>query len=131
MSLAVSTVLKVPRASPYSSAQPSATSWASAKASSSCSSVVGRGSAATIRSFRSSEMHSTGVERPTPRGSKPTMSNRCSTSRGRVRARPIAASAPEAPGPPGLTTSEPIRSVCPAITTRTRNSGRVAPSGSS
>ena len=48
MSRAVSTVLKVPRASPYSSAQPSATSLVSAKASSSCSSVVGRGSAATM-----------------------------------------------------------------------------------
>ncbi len=76
MSRAVSTVLKVPRASPYSSAQPSATSSVSAKASSSCSSVVGRGSAATSCSFSSSGMHSTGVDRPTPRGSKPTMSNR-------------------------------------------------------
>ena len=55
---------------------PSATSSASAKASSSCSAVVGRGSAATIRSFISSGMHSTGVDRPTPRGSKPTTSNR-------------------------------------------------------
>ena len=36
MSRAVSTVLKVPRASPYSLAQPSATSLVSAKASSSC-----------------------------------------------------------------------------------------------
>jgi hypothetical protein len=131
MSLAVSTVLKVARAAPYSSEQPSATSRARANASSSCSSVVGRGSAATISSLRSSGMHSTGVERPTPRGSKPIRSNRCSTSGGSVRARPIAASAPEAPGPPGLTIREPMRLVCPPITTRMRNSGRLSPPGSS
>ena len=36
-----------------------------------------------MRSFISSEMHSTGVDSPTPRGSKPTMSNRLITSVGR------------------------------------------------
>ena len=131
MSRAVSTVLKVPSASPYWSAQPAATSSASEKASSNPSAVVGRGSAAISRSFSSAGMHSTGVERPTPRGSNPTTSNRCSTCSGSVSARPIAVSAPEPPGPPGLTTSEPIRPVWPASTARTRNSGSVAPSGSS
>ena len=48
MSRAVSTVLKVPSASPYSSAHASAISWVSVKVSSSCSSVTGRGSEATI-----------------------------------------------------------------------------------
>ncbi len=66
-------------------------------------------------------MHSTGADSPTPRGSKPTTSNRFSTSVGRLSPSPIAASAPEAPGPPGLTTSEPIRFCCPASRTRTRS----------
>jgi hypothetical protein len=131
MSRAVSTVLKAPSESGYFSAQPSATSCCSAKASSICSGVAGRGSAAMIRSFSSGGMHSTGVDSPTPRGSKPTTSKRRSTSSGRVSAEPIAASAPEAPGPPGLMTSEPIRSVCWAQRARTRNSGSVSPCGSS
>ena len=78
-----------------------------------------------MSSFSSSGMHSTGVDRPTPRGSKPTRSNRCSTSTG---SRERQADAPRrrrsAPGPPGLTISEPIRSVCPASSARTRNSGQ-------
>ena len=66
-------------------------------------------------------MHSTGADSPTPRGSKPTTSNRFSTSVGRLSPSPTAASAPEPPGPPGLTTSEPIRFCCPASRTRIRN----------
>ena len=131
MSRAVSTVLKVPSESGYSSAQPSATSCCSANASSTCSGVVGRGSEAMTRSLRSAGMHSTGVESPTPRGSKPTTSKRRSTSSGSVSAWPIAASAPDPPGPPGLITSEPMRSVWPGCTARTRVSGSRSPCGSS
>jgi hypothetical protein len=47
--------------------------------------------------LRSAGMHSTGVDAPTPRGSKPTTSKRRSTSSGSVSAEPTAASAPEAP----------------------------------
>ena len=127
MSRAVSAVLKVPSALPYFFAQASATRWVSAKASFCWAPVSGRGSAAASSSFRGSGRHSTGVDSPTPRGSKPTRSNRWRTSVGMVSARLIAASAPEAPGPPGLTSSEPIRFVCPASTTLTRNSGSVGP----
>ena len=67
-------------------------------------------------------MHSTGADRPTPRGSKPTTSKRRSTSVGSVSDSPTAASTPEPPGPPGLTTSEPIRFCWPASRTRTMNS---------
>jgi hypothetical protein len=43
----------------------------------------------------------------------------------------MAASAPDAPGPPGLIIREPMRSVWVPLTTLTRNSGSVAPCGSS
>ena len=45
----------------------------------------------------------------TPRGSKPTMSNRASTAAGNSLRAPSAYWTPEPPGPPGLTTSAPIR----------------------
>jgi hypothetical protein len=56
-----------------------------------------------------SELHHTaGVELATPRGSKPTRSNPSRSDDGSVGAIEAAASTPDSPGPPGLTTSEPI-----------------------
>ena len=54
-------------------------------------------------------MQSTGVDSPTPRGSKPTRSKRAFTSSGSSSTRKWTDSIPEPPGPPGLTKSEPIR----------------------
>jgi hypothetical protein len=83
-----------------------------------------------MASFCWSLMHSTGVDSPTPRGSRPTTSKRLSTSTGRVSADCTAESVAEMPGPPGLTSSDPIRPVCPASTARTRKSCSVGPVGS-
>ena len=46
---------------------------------------------------------------PTPRGSKPTRSNRASRAAGNSLRAPSAYCTPDAPGPPGLMTSAPIR----------------------
>jgi hypothetical protein len=131
MSRAASTVLKAPSAAPYFSAQPSAAASTRPKDSSSEASSSARGSSAKNSSFCSALMHSTGVDRPTPRGSTPTTSKRARTSVGRVSAACTAASVADWPGPPGFTCSDPIRSVCPARTARTRTSCRVSPEGSS
>jgi hypothetical protein len=131
MSRAVSVVLKMPRASPYSSSQPVATRSARSNAASISSAVVGRGSMENISAFSSAGMHSTAVDRPTPRGSNPTSWNSSRTPSGRVRASPMAASAPDPPGPPGLTSSEPVWSAWSPSVARTRNNGRVSPVGSS
>ena len=45
----------------------------------------------------------------TPRGSKPTMSNRASTAEGNSLRAPSAYCTPEPPGPPGLITRSPTR----------------------
>jgi len=72
--------------------------------------------------------HSAGVDDPTPRGSKPTRSNRSRTDAGMLSTIPAAASIPDSPGPPGLTISDPIF----APVAGKRISARVAsgPSGS-
>src|SRR5205085_4568783 len=53
--------------------------------------------------------HGNSVLAATPRGSKPTMSNRARRSDDRSMP-PATNSRPEPPGPPGSTSSEPIRS---------------------
>src|SRR5207237_904929 len=54
-------------------------------------------------------------------GSKPITSKRLSTSSGSWADRYMARSTPEPPGPPGLTSSEPIRPVWSWLRTRTRD----------
>jgi hypothetical protein len=65
---------------------------------------------------------------PVPRGSTPTMSKRSVMSLGRTLAMVPAKSLAVAPGPPGLTNSEPMRS--PLAGTRDTLRVRVSPSGS-
>ena len=74
---------------------------------------------------------STAVLAPTPRGSKPTRSNVRRSRRARRRAADERNSIPDPPGPPGLNTSEPIRSSGSAAGTRASAMSIVAPSGSS
>jgi hypothetical protein len=69
-----------------------------------------------------------GVELPTPRGSKPTMSKRCRMSSGSSRERYAASCTPDAPGPPGLTISEPIRRNWCWLRTRISATSNVLPS---
>ena len=89
--------------------------------------VVDLGSARS-RSLSASELHHTaGVDKPTPRGSKPTRSNRCRTDSGRVPTIEAAASTPDSPGPPGLMISEPILS--PVALNRIIASWATSPSG--
>jgi hypothetical protein len=61
---------------PYFWPQPSATRLLSATSSWNCASDRGSGGAAKEASWSAGLMHLIGSERPTPRGSKPTMSNR-------------------------------------------------------
>ncbi len=51
----------------------------------------------------------TGLLAPTPRGSKPTMSNESRMVWLKTFLADLAKSTPEAPGPPGFTSSEPMR----------------------
>ena len=73
---------------------------------------------------------STGLLRPTPRGSNETMSNRSSSPGERTDSSLARSSIPELPGPPGLITSEPIRSVGISAGCRATAICRVGPSGS-
>ena len=61
------------------------------------------------KSPSSESSHWIGLLRPTPRGSKPTRSNRSRSAAGMVDAIPVRKDTPGAPGPPGLNTSEPMR----------------------
>ena len=92
--------------------------------------AVGSGSAPKYASRSASAVQRTGAERPTPLGSKPTRSNRRVTSTGMAEASCTAVSTPEAPGPPGLTTTEPIRSAArwAVECTRTSEMSNVLPS---
>ncbi len=82
-------------------------------------SVVGSAGSVSSASFCLFGMQLSGWLRPMPRGSKPTMSNRSRIASGNSStARPIAASTPEPPGPPGLMTNEPNRLCCVAARTR-------------
>ena len=49
-----------------------------------------------------------GALRATPRGSKPTMSTSSRTDRPTIVLASLAKSTPDPPGPPGLTTIEPL-----------------------
>ena len=67
---------------------------------------------------------------PTPRGSKPTMSNRFSTSWVNSPERaPSAYSTPDPPGPPGLITSAPTRLAGSAAGSLTTGSENLGPAG--
>ena len=96
--------------------------------------LIRHGSARTMSSLSSvGGSARPGMDRPTPPGVKAgAVRSACrSVERAGVSHRLSTASAPEAPGPPWLTISEPLRSVCPAITTRTRIKGSLSPPGSS
>ena len=76
----------------------------------SCAALAGMSSVARYWSSCGPVMQvSAGSLAATPRGSNPTMSNRASTAAGNSLRAPSAYSTPEPPGPPGLTTSAPIR----------------------
>src|SRR3990170_2951890 len=115
MSRAACSVEKSGSRAPYFAPHPSPTRLLIATTSSNSACVSGSGSAPNVASRSASEMHSTGDDRETPRGSKPTMSKRSVISSGSPpnaapNDRYTAVLMPEPPGPPGLTTSEPIRS---------------------
>ncbi len=80
--------------------------WISAAFSSASSGV---GSVAKYLPSSAVGRHRTGELCPVPRGSKPTMSNRAFTPVETRPSRSGRASTPEAPGPPGLISSEPMR----------------------
>jgi hypothetical protein len=86
--------------------------------------MIGDGFAST----RSCEQ-STGELRPTPRGSIPTMSNRLPTSGPKNDVAPNVKSTAEPPGPPGLTSSAPIRRAGSVALRRAMVSTVVAPCG--
>ena len=71
----------------------------------------------------------TGLLRPTPLGSNETMSNRSSSSGVSTDSSLGRSSIPDAPGPPGLITSDPIRSEGTSAGWRARAICRVGPSG--
>ena len=73
--------------------------------------------------------HCSGVLRITPRGSNPTRSKRARNDSGRNWPIERTMSTPDAPGPPGLTNSEPIRCPRTAAGRRIRAKDTVAPSG--
>ena len=66
---------------------------------------------------------------PTPRGSKPTMSKRSRISLGNPSAAALANETPDAPGPPGLISSDPIRWLGSAAGMRTSEMPSVRASG--
>ena len=86
-----------------------------ATTSASCAALAGMSSVARYVSSCGPVMQvNAGSLAATPRGSKPTMSNRASTADGNSLRAPSAYWTPEPPGPPGLTTSAPIRRDGPA-----------------
>ena len=97
-----------------------------------CATPAGDGS--TSRSARSATHSASvrqsiaGVLAPTPRGSNPTRSNRCPSGLS-ASCGPSDATmpSPEAPGPPGLNSNEPIR--CPVAFWRSTATLAVGPSG--
>src|SRR3954471_8661321 len=95
--------------SPYLAPHPSAIFFEYWTVASKSAWDTGSGSDPKDVSRSASEKHLTLSDRPTPRGSNPTMSKRPVISAGSPTERYAASSTPEAPGPPGLTTSEPIR----------------------
>jgi hypothetical protein len=108
MSLATFTVdSDVSRSAPYSSTQAAACA-AAAAAARSISSAVSAKPKVTLRSSGSAQV--IGLDCPTPRGSKPMTSNRSRTSAGRRSRIAGMLSMPDAPGPPGFTSSTPMRS---------------------
>ncbi|CAB5041387.1 unannotated protein [freshwater metagenome] len=102
----------------------------SATALLSSSAVSGERSPASCSSAAASSRHSTGELAATPRGSKETKSNALVSSEGKAAAAEVRNSRPDPPGPPGLMTSEPIRSDAdPVDGWRMRASSVVGPEG--
>jgi hypothetical protein len=73
--------------------------------------------------------HATGALRPTPRGSKETMSKRSSSPAVSTLSSFRRSSIPDEPGPPGLMTREPIRCDGSAAGRRSRAILIIRPSG--
>ena len=94
------------------------------------SSSSGTGSAWRNASICSSERQSTGADSPVPRGSKPTTSKWSVSGDRKTWPACSAYDVPGAPGPPGLTTSEPTRSDGSSAESRSTSSSMVAPPGS-
>ena len=109
MSRAACSVLMNGRRSPLSRWQLSANSREPAMSASRSAASSGVGSSAARRSREASSRHAMGVLAPTPRGSNPIRSKRASTSSEKMLALPCTRSMPDAPGPPGLTSRDPIR----------------------
>ena len=108
MSRAAETVETSPRRGPAFVPQAAANVRSAASRAVHWAVVTGSGSAERYASMSASQR--TGVLRPTPRGSKPTMSKRSRMAAGKiVVASCRTKSTPDPPGPPGLVTSEPMR----------------------
>ena len=95
----------------------------------SSSSVTGNGNGAISDApWRLLPRHRRGVLRATPRGSNPTMSNRSLTSGGnRDGPSNSTRSTPELAGPPGLTKSEPRRSLGSPVARRRTSAIEIVP----
>ena len=129
MSCAVSSVLKCPSAEPYLATQEATTASEAVRAWARPAAVRTSGLAAASVSFCLSLMHCSGSDSPTPRGSKPTRSNRSSSCWLSAPTRPAARFTPEPPGPPGLTSSEPIRWLWESLRARTTKMSALSPAG--
>src|SRR5665811_1570790 len=86
--------------------------WVRARSVSSWAWFVIGLSAVRYASASLSEPHFTAVDEPTPRGSKPTMSYTSRTEAPNAVDAWSTRSMPDAPGPPGLISSEPSRWSC-------------------
>src|SRR5947207_5449172 len=127
MSRAVCSVENSRSESPYLSPQDLAMLACTLATASKSASPTGSGSPPKNASRSASLKHFTALDRPTPRGSNPTTSKRRNTSVGNCCDRYTARSTPEPPGPPGSTSSEPIRLPWLVACTRSRAMSNVLP----
>src|SRR5690348_15742324 len=122
MSLAALAVPTYGSRAPDCFSQPRANNWLSDTTTARCAVLPGAPEVAKYRSSCASDRQcSAGIEPPTPRGSKPTTSNLARTAAEISLRAPIAYWTPEPPGPPGLTTSDPI--LVPGLAARSRLTG--------
>ena len=108
MSLAASSVDTWASSFRLFASQPDAMVRAAVTRSCSSARLSGVGSVPRKSSRAPSLRQSIGADSPTPRGSKPTMSKDERTARPTMKSADLAYCTPDPPGPPGLTTSEPI-----------------------
>ena len=92
--------------------------------------VVGTGSGCVVGGAPGVSPQVTGSLRSTPRGSNITMSKSSSSSGVSERSSLAMSSMPDTPGPPGSTTSDPIRAAGSSAGCRATAIGMVGPFGS-